>query len=322
MEKKKILLVSISVGVFLVVVIGASILVFSPRNPVPAVSKAQVPERPIPAGSQGSLGTQGSLGSQGSPDSLTPSGVTGYPVPGDPATGISVYPPTVQPATVDPADMLRNSSGLQGLQTPPSSASAVQENRFYINNDGSGTDQPFLIERKEGDSNTRVVINVPRPSATAVPSAAPASRPAPTPAAGPAPARSTPAPGSAAAQGNAAPPRSGSAAPKPAAVPARAAAVAARPAAQAQTPTPRNYDAFWVQTGSFAAKVRADGVKETLSSKGITAIIENRDVEGRTFYRVRVGPYTSRNEADYWLSLIKSINGFEDSQVWKSQVRQ
>ena len=59
----------------------------------------------------------------------------------------------------------------------------------------------------------------------------------------------------------------------------------------------------------------AERVKATLASKGITSIIENREINGRTLFRVRVGPYTSQNEANYWLSLIKSIDGFEDSQV-------
>jgi DedD protein len=78
------------------------------------------------------------------------------------------------------------------------------------------------------------------------------------------------------------------------------------------------YNDFWVQAGSFTAKVRAENVKETLASKGITSIIENRDVNGATFFRVRIGPYTSQNEADHWLALIKSIKGFEDSQIWQS----
>jgi DedD protein len=197
--------------------------------------------------------------------------------------------------------MVRNSNNLQGLQVPPATASAVQENRFYINNDGS--EQPVLVERQEGNSNTRVVINVPRPAAAAVPSAP--AKPAPAPAA-PRPAARPAASGSNNTTAPASP------------APARTTTTAvAKPAAQPA----RVYDAYWVQTGSFSAKVRADGVKENLASRGITAIIENRDVEGRTFYRVRVGPYTSQNEADYWLSLIKSINGFEDSQVWKSQAR-
>jgi DedD protein len=70
-----------------------------------------------------------------------------------------------------------------------------------------------------------------------------------------------------------------------------------------------------VQTGAFTAVVRAENAKETLASKGITSIIENRQVDGTTWYRVRVGPYTTENEANYWLALVQSIDGFAESQV-------
>jgi DedD protein len=66
---------------------------------------------------------------------------------------------------------------------------------------------------------------------------------------------------------------------------------------------------------------RAEAVKDTLSAKGITSLVENREMEGKTYFRVRVGPYTSKNEADYWLALIKSIHGFEESLVFKTPVR-
>jgi DedD protein len=61
--------------------------------------------------------------------------------------------------------------------------------------------------------------------------------------------------------------------------------------------------------------VRAEDAKELLASKGFVSIIENREIDGRTWYRVRLGPYTSENEANYWLALVKSIDGFSDSQV-------
>jgi DedD protein len=72
---------------------------------------------------------------------------------------------------------------------------------------------------------------------------------------------------------------------------------------------------YWVQAGAFAAIIRAEDAKDHLASKGLTSIIENRDIEGRTWYRVRMGPYTSENEANYWLALVKEIDGFNDSQV-------
>ncbi|MDR0655146.1 MAG: SPOR domain-containing protein [Treponema sp.] len=56
-------------------------------------------------------------------------------------------------------------------------------------------------------------------------------------------------------------------------------------------------------------------MQETLSSKGISSIIDDRNLDGKTFYRVRVGPYLSENEAKYWLSLVKTIDGFSESQI-------
>jgi DedD protein len=76
---------------------------------------------------------------------------------------------------------------------------------------------------------------------------------------------------------------------------------------------------YWVQTGAFSTKIRAEGAKESLQTKGITSIIDNRDIDGKTWYRVRVGPYMSETEANYWLSLVKSIDGFGDSQIRQAQ---
>ena len=83
------------------------------------------------------------------------------------------------------------------------------------------------------------------------------------------------------------------------------------------TATSNNY---WVQTGAFSTHVRAEGAKESLASKGITSIIDNRDIDGKTWYRVRVGPYTSETEANYWLALVKSIDGFAESQIRQTPI--
>ncbi|MDR1238811.1 MAG: SPOR domain-containing protein [Treponema sp.] len=264
MEKKKLLLVAVSVGIFLVIVISAAILIFTPKAPETgtAVSAA----RPIPAGVSGTLPQQ-------------------TPIQ-------QMIPERTQPATVDAADMVRKTDEIQGIQSPPQ-ATAVQENHFYIN--GETPNDAYVVEKNDGSAATRVVINVPKPSTAAVPD---------TPAA---------------SSGRSAP-RQTAPVNRPAAavVPARTSApAAAKPAAvkPAAAPQTRTYNDYWVQTGAFSAKVRAEGVKETLSSKGITSIIENREVDGKTWYRVRVGPYTSENEANYWLALVKSIDGFAGSQI-------
>jgi DedD protein len=57
-----------------------------------------------------------------------------------------------------------------------------------------------------------------------------------------------------------------------------------------------------------------------LNAKSINSSIENREVNGTLWYRVRVGPYTSEDEAVYWQKLIVTIEGCENSQVWQNQV--
>jgi DedD protein len=280
MEKKKLLLVAVSTGIFLVIVISAAILIFTPK--APGTGTAVSSARPIPAGVPESFPVQPPVQSPGQIQT--------------PPAG----PDRLQPATVDAADMVRNSDGIQGIQSPPQ-ATAVQENHFYIN--GETPADAYTVEKTDGDAGTRVVINVPKPSTAAVPDtpAEPSGKSAPR--------QTAPASRSAAA-----PAKTGSPA-KPV-TPAAAKPAAAKTAVQTRVSSD-----YWVQTGAFTAKVRAEGVKDTLSSKGITSIIENREVDGKTWYRVRVGPYTSENEANYWLALVKSIDGFADSQVRMTRSR-
>jgi DedD protein len=110
------------------------------------------------------------------------------------------------------------------------------------------------------------------------------------------------------------------AAAKPATVTKPATTPAVKPAvAKPTTDSSKTNNNYWVQTGAFSTKVRAEGAKESLASKGITSIIDNRDIDGKTWYRVRVGPYMSENEAKYWLALVKTIDGFTESQIRLTQ---
>jgi DedD protein len=249
MEKKKVLLVSVSVGVFLVIVLGASILVFSPRSSSPVTAVNTV--KPIPAGD--------------------PSGSVGA------------------------VELVKNSLANQGLKTEPESSPL--DNIVYVY--GENPDGAVTVDRSGPDSGTRVVVDVRRP--TAAPASGEPLTTAPKPAA--APARQSPAP-----------------APAPAPAPKPAAPKTAAPKAAAPKPAaPKTPENFWVQTGSFSTIARAEAAKDTLASKSITALIENRTVDGKDFFRVRVGPYTSQKEADYWQKLIKEFNGFEGRIVLKAR---
>jgi DedD protein len=270
MEQKKLLLVAISVGIFLVIVIGAAMLAVGAGNSASSAALAAVPAyRPIPPGEAGTA---------------FPSTASTPPASGEP---VSVQE-TAPGAPVDPAELLRNPDAIPGFNSVPEGV-PLQQNNFYIN--GS----PERASSGEAGTSQTVITVAPR-SAAGVPDEPPAGRAVPRPSAPPAASRPAQAPA------------------------ARPQAKPAAPAAKAPEPA-RVYDNYWVQTGSFSVKARAEGVKETLASKGISSIIENREIDGKTFFRVRIGPYTSQEEADYWLPLIKSINGFENSQVWKTQSR-
>jgi len=111
---------------------------------------------------------------------------------------------------------------------------------------------------------------------------------------------------------------------KPAAVEVKSAPAskAAKPPMAKAANSTKTYNNYWVQTGAFSTKIRAEGAKESLASKGIASIIDNRDIDGKTWYRVRVGPYISETEANYWLALVKSIDGFAESQIRLTQAVQ
>jgi DedD protein len=285
MEKKKLLLVSVSVGLFLVIAIGASMLVFSPRDySSPGKSEAVSVPPGTPRAALAASSTE-----------------TGQPL-----------------ETVQPSGTAQLSGTAAAVPLPLASAEQGQkserspENIIYIN--GTNADNAVRVERLSG-GNTRTVITIPAPhenvitinapetqspavSVVSVPSST--EKPAPRTETAASTARSSP----------------------PAASPERSSPPASRPAASAiggakkAQPKP----AWWVQTNSYSKKAYADNAKKFLETKGITSVVMNGTVGGKTYYRVRVGPYSSQAEADYWLSLIKTIDGMENSLVWKSSI--
>lgn len=76
-------------------------------------------------------------------------------------------------------------------------------------------------------------------------------------------------------------------------------------------------DEFWIQAASFTSRGRADELKQGLAEKGIAALISVKDISGKSYYRVRVGPYPAKTEADGWLSRLKDIPGCTEAYVSK-----
>ena len=55
---------------------------------------------------------------------------------------------------------------------------------------------------------------------------------------------------------------------------------------------------YFVQAGAFRAKIDADAQKAKLAIQGWEARISEREQNGRTVFRVRVGPFAQRAEAE------------------------
>ncbi len=56
--------------------------------------------------------------------------------------------------------------------------------------------------------------------------------------------------------------------------------------------------AYFVQVGAYKAAVDAETQRARLSLGGIEARVSEREQSGRTIYRVRVGPFDKRDDAD------------------------
>ena len=88
----------------------------------------------------------------------------------------------------------------------------------------------------------------------------------------------------------------------------KAAPAAKKTEAKAPAKVERIPDRFWVQAASYSAKKNADEARSVLEQKKIQCeVFTFTDAKGTLYYRVRVGPYTTRKEAEYWKKKIDEI---------------
>ncbi len=108
-----------------------------------------------------------------------------------------------------------------------------------------------------------------------------------------------------------------SAPPKPASTPAVAQPTAARPVRSQPAAKPRSVRVtqYWIQAGSFESRTRAEQTQQVLRDRGFNGRITSVDVSGSRYYRVRIGPYDSKAEAEKFLAWIKEIDSFDSSYI-------
>ena len=163
------------------------------------------------------------------------------------------------------------------------------------------------------------------PDGTTAPGAAASAVPSAAAAAGTSPAAPSAAPPSTDATSPAAslPAKAPSTQAGAAIAPAAKASVAKAPTAKKPLakPTLEKAEEYWIQAASFSSRGRADELKTGLAEKGMAALISVKDISGKSWYRVRIGPYSTKAEADGWLDRIKGLEGSGEAYVSKMVVQ-
>ncbi|MEJ5184506.1 MAG: SPOR domain-containing protein, partial [Rectinemataceae bacterium] len=172
-------------------------------------------------------------------------------------------------------------------------------------NSPSGSDTRIVIVSPASGSNTSPSTGSAAPTTSGTTGTAPAAtetkpvaKPAEPPASAPAPAKP--------AVKQPAPP-----APTPAAQAAPPSPTKTEPAIKVSPPAPEATQAgnYWIQVGSFSSKSTAEKLRDEFTSRNLSAIITIKDISGKSYYQVKVGPYPSAEEAKKWLLTAKSVPG-------------
>lgn len=72
---------------------------------------------------------------------------------------------------------------------------------------------------------------------------------------------------------------------------------------------------YWIQVGSYKDLTKAEEVRTYLLREDVSSEIQTRAVDGTTYYRVRIGAFQSKGEADKFLNPIRDMKNFEESYV-------
>ncbi len=288
MEKKQVLYITISVGLALTLFIVGAIWLLS--------SKKQ--------GTSSLAALQG-----GTATTVGPTVQTGDSAPIGQEQGTS-------DKAINPTEWVKNPQSVQGIQTPPPGTPASRGDIIIVYGDNTVTSKTSGALPPAASDPNGVVIQVPQPQA---------SGPTPT---GTAPTgtnrvinQTVETQTTAGSAGGAAASVQINQTKTVTSVPAKPNTGTIGPQTAAKPSTPKTYTDYWVQTGAYSTKMRAENAQEQLKAKGITSVVDVKVINGKTYYRVRIGPYTTQKEAQYWLSLIKNIDGFAESYVSSVQTK-
>lgn len=73
--------------------------------------------------------------------------------------------------------------------------------------------------------------------------------------------------------------------------------------------------AYWIQVGSFSTSAKAKASVAALKERGLSSRVVLKVVNGKSVYRVRIGAYESKAEAETFCAEVKKIEGYDGSYV-------
>jgi len=287
MEKKQILYIVTSVGLALLLFIVGALWLLSTKKQT-ASSLASIQNRGLPSATD-------AAGTLPASDMQNPSAGNQTPSSTD--------------SKLNPTEWVKNPETLQGLQPPPATVPATRGDVIIVYGDNTVTSKTTGPAPGISTDPNSVVIHVPSPQETNP------VNPGTT---------TTSNAGTAQTVETKTTPKATNTVQIRQTKTATTAKAPVESTASKSTTTKstlKTYTDYWVQTGAYSTKARAEAVKEQLKTKGITSVLDVKDINGKTYYRVRIGPYTTQKEAQYWLSLVKNIDGFSESYISTVQVK-
>lgn len=74
---------------------------------------------------------------------------------------------------------------------------------------------------------------------------------------------------------------------------------------------------YWVQAASYTSKAHANEARDNLQAEEIPSeVFTYQKSNGITYYRLRVGPYLTESEANYWNKRIQLVDEFAHSESY------
>jgi cell division septation protein DedD len=78
---------------------------------------------------------------------------------------------------------------------------------------------------------------------------------------------------------------------------------------------------YWIQMVSVSSLGSAEEAARSLEQQGLAPVVTTRELSGKTYYRVRVGPYPTKAEAEKFLQWVRGLEGYESSYIALASAR-